>query len=546
MGLETREILAAAGTKWNFHGYVPGLVGGHCIGVDPYYLTHKAQSVGFHPEMILAGRRINDGMAQWVALDIVKLMLRQKLEIGRARILVMGLTFKENCPDIRNTKVVDLVRELGSLAGEVAVYDPLADPDEVRREYDIESLVAIPEGRVRRDRACGAPRPDQRAWRRTPAGDAASGRRALRSQAGAADRGERRPAMNVATRRPSGGREIDGMKVLVTGVAGFIGSQTARALLARGDEVIGLDNLNDYYDVNLKLARLAKLQGSNSFQFVKADLADRGEIEGVFAEHRPERVVNLAAQAGVRYAFENPHSYVDSNLVGFLHILEGCRHHGVEHLVYASSSSVYGANTSMPFSIHDNVDHPLNLYAASKKANELMAHSYAHLYRLPVTGLRFFTVYGPWGRPDMSLFLFTKNIIEGKPIDVFNFGQHARDFTYIDDIVEGVVRTLDKVATPNPEWNGAKPDPGTSAAPYRLYNIGNNQPVELMYFIECIEKAVGKKAVKNMLPLQPGDVPKTFADVDALVADIGFQPKTPIEEGVRRFVDWYKEFYRVA
>jgi UDP-glucuronate 4-epimerase len=336
------------------------------------------------------------------------------------------------------------------------------------------------------------------------------------------------------------------MKVLVTGVAGFIGSQTARALLARGDQVIGLDNINDYYDVNLKLARLAKFEGNNSFQFVKADLADRGEIERVFAEHRPERVINLAAQAGVRYAFQNPHAYVESNLVGFLHILEGCRHHGVEHLVYASSSSVYGANTSMPFSVHDNVDHPLNLYAASKKANELMAHSYAHLYRLPVTGLRFFTVYGPWGRPDMSLFLFTRNIIEGKPIDVFNFGQHARDFTYIDDIVEGVVRTLDKVATPNPAWDGAKPDPGTSAAPYRLYNIGNNQPVELLYFIECIEQAVGKKAIKNMLPLQPGDVPKTFADVDALVEDIGFQPKTPIEEGVRRFVDWYKEFYRVA
>ena len=336
------------------------------------------------------------------------------------------------------------------------------------------------------------------------------------------------------------------MKVLVTGVAGFIGSQTARVLLDRGDQVIGLDNLNDYYDVNLKLARLSKFEGNNSFQFVKADLADRGEIERVFADHRPERVVNLAAQAGVRYAFQNPHCYVESNLVGFLHILEGCRHHGVEHLVYASSSSVYGANTSMPFSIHDNVDHPLNLYAASKKANELMAHSYSHLYGLPVTGLRFFTVYGPWGRPDMSLFLFTKNIIEGKPIDVFNFGRHARDFTYIDDIVEGVVRTLDKVATANPEWDAAKPDPGTSAAPYRLYNIGNNQPVELMYFIECIEKAVGKKAIKNMLPLQPGDVPKTFADVDALVADIGFQPKTPIEEGVRRFVDWYKQFYRVS
>jgi UDP-glucuronate 4-epimerase len=336
------------------------------------------------------------------------------------------------------------------------------------------------------------------------------------------------------------------MKVLVTGAAGFIGSQTTEALLARGDEVIGLDNLNDYYDVNLKLARLKRIEGRNNFHFVRADLADRGAIEGVFSEFRPERVINLAAQAGVRYALQNPHAYMDANLTGFLNILEGCRHHGVEHLVYASSSSVYGANTKMPFSVHDNVDHPVSLYAASKKANELMAHSYAHLFCLPVTGLRFFTVYGPWGRPDMSLFLFTRNILAGQPIDVFNFGHHARDFTYIDDIVEGVVRTLDRVAAPNPQWNGAAPDPATSSAPYRLYNIGNNQPVELMYFIECIEKAVGRKAIKNLLPMQPGDVEKTYADVEALVADTGFQPKTPIEEGVRRFVTWYKEYYRVA
>ncbi|MDW6020970.1 NAD-dependent epimerase [Mesorhizobium sp. BAC0120] len=336
------------------------------------------------------------------------------------------------------------------------------------------------------------------------------------------------------------------MKILVTGAAGFIGSHTARVLLDRGDEVVGIDNLNDYYDVNLKLARLSRLTPSARFQFVKCDLADRAAIEKVFAEHRPQRVVNLAAQAGVRYALENPHSYVESNLVGFLNILEGCRHNGVEHLVYASSSSVYGANTRLPFSVHDNVDHPLSLYAASKKSNELIAHSYAHLFRLPVTGLRFFTVYGPWGRPDMSLFLFTRKIIAGEPIDVFNFGEHARDFTYIDDIVEGVVRTLDRVAEPNPDWSSDAPDPGTSAAPYRLYNIGNNQPVELMYFIECIEKAVGKKAKMNMLPLQPGDVPRTYADVDALVADTGFQPRTPIEEGIARFVDWYKGFYDVA
>jgi len=336
------------------------------------------------------------------------------------------------------------------------------------------------------------------------------------------------------------------MKVLVTGVAGFIGSHTARVLLERGDEVVGIDNLSDYYDVSLKLARLARLEGLPGFQFARCDLKDRAAIEKLFAGHRPERVVHLAAQAGVRYAFQNPHSYIDSNIVGFLHILEGCRHNGVEHLVYASSSSVYGANTSLPFSVHDNVDHPVSLYAASKKANELMAHSYSHLYRIPVTGLRFFTVYGPWGRPDMSLFKFTASILAGEPIDVFNFGQHSRDFTFIDDIVEGVVRTLDHVAQPDPRWTGEHPDPATSSAPYRLYNIGNNQPVELMYFIECIEKAVGKTARKNMLPLQPGDVPRTYADVDALVSAVGFRPKTPIEEGVRRFVDWYREFNRIS
>jgi UDP-glucuronate 4-epimerase len=336
------------------------------------------------------------------------------------------------------------------------------------------------------------------------------------------------------------------MKVLVTGAAGFIGSQTTEALLARGDEVIGVDNLNDYYDVNLKLARLARIEGRNNFHFIKADLADRNAVQTVFAEHKPERVIHLAAQAGVRYALQNPQAYMDSNLIGFLNILEGCRHLGVKHLVFASSSSVYGANTKMPFSVHDNVDHPVSLYAASKKANELMAHSYAHLFRLPVTGLRFFTVYGPWGRPDMSLFLFTKNILAGQPIDVFNFGRHARDFTYIDDIVEGVVRTLDRIAEPNPHWSGVTPDPATSSAPYRLYNIGNNQPVELLYFIECIEKAVGKVAIKNLLPMQAGDVENTYADVDALVADVGFQPKTPIEEGIRRFVEWYKKFYRVG
>jgi UDP-glucuronate 4-epimerase len=333
------------------------------------------------------------------------------------------------------------------------------------------------------------------------------------------------------------------MRILVTGAAGFIGSHTARALLERDDEVIGLDNLNSYYDIGLKQARLKRLEEHRGFTFVKGDLANRESVEQLFAQHRPRRVINLAAQAGVRYGFENPRAYVDSNLVGFMNILEGCRHSGVEHLVYASSSSVYGSNTNMPFSVHDNVDHPLSLYAATKKANELMAHSYAHLFALPVTGLRFFTVYGPWGRPDMSLFLFTRKILAGEPIDVFNFGQHSRDFTYIDDIVEGVVRTLDRVAAPNACWDSSQPDPGTSAAPYRVYNIGNNKPVELMYFIECIEKAVGRTAQKNMLPLQPGDVPRTYADVDALVTDVGFRPATPIEVGIQRFVDWYRNYY---
>ena len=334
------------------------------------------------------------------------------------------------------------------------------------------------------------------------------------------------------------------MKVLVTGAAGFIGYHTAAALLDRGDEVIGLDNLNAYYDVQLKEARLARLVGRNGFRFERMDLEDRSAVAGLFEGARPDRVVHLAAQAGVRYASENPHAYGGSNLTGFLNILEGCRHNKVGHLVYASSSSVYGASTAMPFSIHQNVDHPLSLYAATKKANELMAHAYAHLYGIPVTGLRFFTVYGPWGRPDMSLFLFTRRILAGEPIDVYNNGNHARDFTYIDDIVEGVVRTLDRPATPDPTWQSNAPNPGTSSAPYRLYNIGNNTPVELMYFISCIEAEVGRPARKNFLPLQPGDVPRTYADVDALVRDVGFRPSTPIEEGVRKFVAWYRDFYK--
>lgn len=332
-------------------------------------------------------------------------------------------------------------------------------------------------------------------------------------------------------------------KILVTGAAGFIGFHLAQRLLDRGDEIVGLDNLNDYYDVSLKQARLERLQGREGFRFVQLDLADREGMAALFAAEGFARVVNLAAQAGVRYSLINPHAYVDSNFTGFMNILEGCRHNAVEHLVYASSSSVYGANTRMPFSVHDNVDHPVSLYAASKKANELMAHTYAHLYRLPVTGLRFFTVYGPWGRPDMALFLFTRAILAGKPIDVFNFGKMRRDFTYIDDIVEGVVRTLDQTATANPDWDGSRPDPGSSSAPSRLYNIGNNSPVELMDLIATLEQALGRTAEKNLLPLQPGDVPATYADVEDLTRAVGFKPATPIEEGVRRFVEWYREFY---
>lgn len=331
--------------------------------------------------------------------------------------------------------------------------------------------------------------------------------------------------------------------VLVTGAAGFIGFHLCRRLLRRGDRVVGLDNLNAYYDVQLKNARLNQLKTEENFSFHHIDLADRHKVEELFGNVQFDVVVNLAAQAGVRYSLTNPHAYIDANLVGFMNILEGCRHHQVGHLVYASSSSVYGANTRMPFSVHDNVDHPVSLYAASKKANELMAHTYAHLYGLPCTGLRFFTVYGPWGRPDMALFLFTRAILAGEPIQVFNHGKMQRDFTYIDDIIEGVVRVADAPATPNLDWNGDRPDPGTSAAPYRLYNIGNNNPVELMYLIETLEKALGKQAEKNFLPLQPGDVPATWANVDALSQDVGFRPETPIEFGIQQFVKWYCEYY---
>jgi UDP-glucuronate 4-epimerase len=335
-------------------------------------------------------------------------------------------------------------------------------------------------------------------------------------------------------------------RILVTGAAGFIGFHLSRRLLARGDEVVGFDSVNDYYSVQLKEDRLRQLTSQPKFSFVKGDLADQAVMEATFRNGRYDTVVNLAAQAGVRYSLTNPHAYITSNLVGFTNILEGCRHSKVPHLVYASSSSVYGANTAMPFSVHDNVDHPLSLYAASKKANELMAHTYSHLYGLPTTGLRFFTVYGPWGRPDMALFIFTKAILEGRPIDVFNEGRMRRDFTYVDDIVEGIVRLIDHPAQPNPNWTGDKPDPGTSRAPYRVYNIGNNQPVELMRLITTLEKCLGKTAQKNMLPMQPGDVPATYADVDDLIRDVGFKPATSIEDGIARFVEWYRSYHKVG
>ncbi|MBA2238475.1 MAG: NAD-dependent epimerase [Lysobacter sp.] len=334
------------------------------------------------------------------------------------------------------------------------------------------------------------------------------------------------------------------MKILVTGSAGFIGSHVSMKLLDRGDEVIGLDSLNDYYDVNLKKARLARFAGHRSYTHVQADLADRGAIEAVFAEHRPQRVINLAAQAGVRYAALNPHVYVASNVTGFLHLLEGCRHHGVEHLVFASTSSVYGANTNMPFSEHQSAEHPLTLYAATKKANEQMAHSYAHLYGIPCTGLRFFTVYGPWGRPDMALFLFTRAILAGEPIDVFNHGHHKRSFTYVDDIVQGVIRTLDKVPAADASWSGDAPDPSSSGvAPYRLFNIGNETPVQLMRYIEVLEECLGRKAQMRLLPLQAGDVPDTEADISELIQAVDYRPQVSVEEGVEKFVEWYRSYY---
>ena len=335
------------------------------------------------------------------------------------------------------------------------------------------------------------------------------------------------------------------MKFLITGAAGFIGFHTSQYLLDRGDIVIGVDNINDYYDPSLKEARLSQLKDNDRFTFYKIDIIDKDAVNTIFETESPEHIIHLAAQAGVRYSIENPYAYIDSNITGFMNILEACRHNPIKHLVFASSSSVYGSNTDMPFSVNDNVDHPLSIYAATKKSNELMAHTYSNLFDIPVSGLRFFTVYGPWGRPDMALFIFTRKILNGEAIDVFNEGKHKRDFTYIDDIVEGVVRVSDNVATSNPEWNSDKPDPATSKAPYRLYNVGNNSPVELMYFIEQIEKNLNKKADKNYLPLQAGDVPATYANVDALIDYVGYSPSTSIESGIENFIKWYKDYYKI-
>ncbi|MEZ5550382.1 MAG: NAD-dependent epimerase [Pseudomonadales bacterium] len=335
------------------------------------------------------------------------------------------------------------------------------------------------------------------------------------------------------------------MRVLVTGAAGFIGSHVSHRLLDRGDEVVGVDNLNDYYDVALKEARLARLTIREGFSIERVDIADRAEMNRVLDSHRPQRIVHLAAQAGVRYSLENPYAYIEANIVGFLNILEGVRAIGTEHLVYASTSSVYGSNTNMPFSVHDNVDHPVSLYAATKKSNELMAHTYSHLFDIPTTGLRFFTVYGPWGRPDMALFKFTRQMLAGEPIDIFNYGHHTRDFTYIDDIVEGIVRVLDRPASADPQWSGDNPDPHSSSAPYRLYNIGSNNPIQLLRYIEVLEETLGVRAKRNLLPLQPGDVPDTYANVDDLIRDAGYKPDTPVETGIENFVRWYKAYYRI-
>ena len=471
-------------------------------------------------------------MGQWVARECVRsLTLRN---CTNAVVTILGMTFKEDVPDIRNSKVIDIVRELERFGIRTQVHDPLALAEETKHEYGVtltprealapaDAIVLAVPHRAYLDEGWPLIRQLLRGGKGTVLD--------VKSQARARTETGRHRSMAAVS------------PVLVTGAAGFIGFHVARRLLQDGQAVVGLDNVNDYYDPKLKEARLAELAKLDGFEFAKLDLADREGMAALFKRHRFPHVVHLAAQAGVRHSLVDPYAYVDANLVGFTNILEGCRHNGCRHLLYASSSSVYGANTHMPFSVHDNVDHPLSLYGASKKANELMAHAYSHLFRLPTTGLRFFTVYGPWGRPDMAMWLFAKAIMADEPIKLFNNGDMRRDFTYIDDIVEAIVRLVDRAPAPNPAWSSEAPDPGSSNAPWRVYNIGNNNPVELMDVVRHLEESLGRKAKRELLPMQPGDVPATYADVDDLMREVDFKPATPIGEGIARFIDWYKSYH---
>ncbi|GIX30227.1 MAG: hypothetical protein KatS3mg124_0699 [Porticoccaceae bacterium] len=556
LGIDTGEVLEAAATKWNFLPFRPGLVGGHCIGVDPYYLTHKAQEVGHHPEVILAGRRINDAMGRYCAGQLLKAMGRRGIGTAGARVLVLGLAFKENCRDLRNSRVVDLIAELADHGVAVEVHDPLVDPDEARALYGIELVAEPPPGRYTTPSSWRWPTAGSANWARRCAPGGARATCSTTSSTSCPAKwwtcGYETWLAIAAQTSAAGGAEGRGMTrtTLVTGAAGFIGFHVARRLLERGDPVVGFDNLNPYYDPALKEARLSILHRvaaatGTPFVFVRADLACREAVERCFADHRFARVIHLAAQAGVRHSLEAPEDYLHSNLAGFLNVLEACRRAHTPHLTYASTSSVYGANAQMPFSEHHPADHPLQFYAATKRANELMAHAYSHLYGLPTTGLRFFTVYGPWGRPDMALFSFTRDILAGRPIRLYNRGRHSRDFTYVDDIVEGVIRASDRVAQPDPQWDGASPDPATSRAPFRIYNIGYGRPVPLTEFVAALERVLGRKAEVELLPLQPGDVPDTWADTRELERATGWRPTVPVEEGVARFVAWYRDYYGV-
>ncbi len=533
LGIDTGDVLAAAATKWNFMKFQPGLVGGHCIGVDPYYLTYRAEKAGYRPEIILAGRRINDDMGQRVARECLRGL--EQRNCADPLVTVLGMTFKEDVPDIRNSKVIDVVRELNRAGARTQVHDPFALADETQSGIRRDADAARPTAAGRRGHPCRRARNLR-------------GRRLAADRAAAQgwQRGRARREMQARSRTKAGRhRPVAPVNpILVTGAAGFIGFHVARRLVDIGRAVVGVDNLSPYYDPALKQARLKQLAGAKNFKFVKLDLADRAATAALFAAYRFPLVIHLAAQAGVRHSLVDPHAYVDANLTGFVNVLEGCRHHGCRHLLYASSSSVYGSNTKMPFRTSDNVDHPLSLYGASKKANELMAHSYSHLFALPTTGLRFFTVYGPWGRPDMAMWIFAEAIDAGKPIRLFNHGKMRRDFTYIDDVVQAVVRLIDKPATPDPNWSSDEPDPASSSAPWRIYNIGNNNPVELLDVVALLEQALGKKAIRELTPMQPGDVPATYADVEDLMRDAGFKPSTPIGEGVVRFIDWYRSYHR--